>query len=259
MTVVHAGATLGAITGPLLVELLAANHHWSASFRLTGLAHLAIAAAAFGLRFPGPPTPDRTSDAASAGVFRVLRSRSLLPFALVAFAYVGIEGAATIFALPYAGDAGGLSEARGRATISALWSGLLVGRLAAAPLVGRHGPRVLLAAGPLAAACLCVGVLAGAHHAAATFAAVGLALGGVFPVMISLAAQQFPDAPGTAAGLAAGAGALGGAAIPWITGLIGDGVSVTAAVGSLALWCAAIAAGAAAITRLPAPRPAARR
>jgi fucose permease len=52
----------------------------------------------------------------------------------------------------------------------------------------------------------------------------------------------------------AGAGAAGGFAIPWITGFVGDGAGVSTAVASLALWCVAMAGGAAALSRLPTPR-----
>jgi nitrate/nitrite transporter NarK len=62
--------------------------------------------------------------------------------------------------------------------------------------------------------------------------------------MIALAGQAWPAARGTAAGLAAGAGALGGVAVPWVTGVAGDAAGITLAVGSLALWCGAIAVAA---------------
>jgi MFS family permease len=65
---------------------------------------------------------------------------------------------------------------------------------------------------------------------------VGLALGCVYPLAIALVGQRFPEARGTATGLTAGAGALGGFAVPWLHGALGDRFGVHAAVGSLALW-----------------------
>jgi fucose permease len=79
--------------------------------------------------------------------------------------------------------------------------------------------------------------------------AVGCALGCVYPLMIALAGQIAPDARGTAAGLAGGAGALGGVAVPWVTGAAGDAAGITLGFASLALWCAAIAVAAAAAVR----------
>ena len=83
----------------------------------------------------------------------------------------------------------------------------------------------------------------GFEHLPLLFGCVGFALGPVYPVMISLAGQRFPHARGTAAGLAAGAGALGGFAIPWLTGFTGDGFGIAFAMGSLGLWALVIAAG----------------
>jgi fucose permease len=80
--------------------------------------------------------------------------------------------------------------------------------------------------------------------------AVGVALGSVYPLMIALAAQRAPEARGTAAGLAAGAGALGGFAVPWLTGTAGDAAGIALGFGSLAVWSAAIAAAAAASRRV---------
>ncbi|HKA15393.1 MAG TPA: hypothetical protein VKH41_10290, partial [Myxococcota bacterium] len=101
--------------------------------------------------------------------------------------------------------------------------------------------RLLTGAGALAGALL--GGTAGfaASPELALFA-VGSALGCVYPLMIALAGQAAPGARGTAAGLAAGAGALGGFAVPWLTGAAGDAAGIALGFGSLALWCGAIAA-----------------
>jgi nitrate/nitrite transporter NarK len=71
--------------------------------------------------------------------------------------------------------------------------------------------------------------------------ATGFALGFVFPVMIALAAARFPEARGSAVGLVAGAGALGGFAVPWLHGALGDRLGLAAALLWLAPWCAAVA------------------
>jgi hypothetical protein len=67
---------------------------------------------------------------------------------------------------------------------------------------------------------------------------------------MALVGERVRHARGTAAGLAAGAGALGGSAVPWLTGAIGDAQGVAVGVASLAGWCGAIAASAALARRL---------
>jgi fucose permease len=83
------------------------------------------------------------------------------------------------------------------------------------------------------------------------FGVIGATWGCVYPLMISFAGHQVPAAPGTAAGLAAGAGSVGGFVVPWVTGAIGDRWGIVAAFASLAAWSLLIAAsGLLAMTRL---------
>ncbi|MDH3212667.1 MAG: MFS transporter [Myxococcales bacterium] len=247
MSAVHAAATLGAVLGPFAAGWLAARHHWAASFQWTGAAHLALAGAALFTRFPAPAPLRRTGD----GVL----SAALLPFAWIAFAYVGVEAAMTAFAMPYATEAAQLAAARGRTAISAFWFGLFAGRVAVLALRGAPGAGLLLAAGTAGGTAIAVGIGLAGSAVEIVFGAVGLALGSVFPLVITLTGQRFPHARGTAAGLAAGAGALGGFCIPWLTGAIGDRVGVVAAVASLALWSLTVAGAAAILLRWSGPRP----
>jgi fucose permease len=245
MAFVHSAATLGAMLCPLLVGWLAARGHWAASFHWIGWGHLAIAAWASAVPFPAPDGSRSRSERPRRRVV----STALLPFALIAFAYVGVESGVTIFAVPYAGDALALAPERGRLAISAFWLGLLLGRLAVITARGVLDARLLVAAGVAGGAALLTGTALQLSWIEALLFAVGSVLGCVYPLMIALTGQRFPEASGTAAGLAGGAGALGGFAIPWLTGAIGDAFGVALAFGSLALWSAAIAAAAATARR----------
>lgn len=232
MSVIHAAATLGAIAGPLLAGWLTAGGDWVRSFHVAGAAHVVLGLAALGMPFPppDPPSPERSGDRLSL---------ALLPFAVVAFAYVGIEAGLTVFAVPWAGHQG-LDPARGQLGISALWLGLLCGRLGVLALPRALDARVLAGAGFAGAAIVGLGSFLSLGQVSATLFAAGVALGCVYPLMITLAAQSFPHARGTAAGLAAGAGALGGFGVPWLAGALGDRAGVDAAIASMAGWCALI-------------------
>jgi fucose permease len=249
MSLVHAAATLGAMSGPLLAVWLDARGGFVASFHALGAAHLALAAWALLVAFPDPVR--RESDMTQSGVDSTSASSAVacavLPFAAVGFAYVGVETSLTMFAVPYAG-AHGLPETRGGSAISAFWLGLLAGRLGVLALPVALGTRTICAAGALGAAALLGGVSLRIGVVEATFLATGMALGCVYPLMIALVGQRVPDARGLAAGLAAGAAAAGGAAVPWLTGSLGDALGVSGALASLAGWCAVIA-GAAALAR----------
>jgi fucose permease len=242
MTAIHSAAAVGAIAGPFLVAAVVSTGHWTESFRWTGAGHLALAGLAFAVGFPAPER------AARATTPRRVLGIAILPFALIAFAYVGIEAALTVFAEPYA-DFLGLGAQRGSLAISSVWLGLLIGRLAVLILPADLDSRLLGVAGIASGAILLGGIGWRLEAVEGVFFAVGCCLGCVYPLMIALAGQRFPHAPGTAAGVAAGAGALGGFAVPWLTGALGDGIDAGFAVASLALWSLLIALAAAAAMR----------
>jgi fucose permease len=246
MLAVHSAATLGAMFAPPLVAWIAERHHFTASFAAAGWAHVAIAVWAAFVPLPGPAP--RTATAARERP--PIPMRALLPLAAIAFAYVGVESSVTVFAVPYASRALALDAARGQLGISAFWLGLLAGRLALLGGRGVLGERALFAAGSSAAVLLALIPLLRVVPFELALFAVGAALGSVYPLMIALAAQRAPEARGTAAGLAAGAGALGGFAVPWLTGTAGDAAGIALGFGSLAVWSAAIAAAAAASHRV---------
>jgi fucose permease len=239
LILVHSAATLGAMFGPALAALSAARLDWSASFRLVGAAHALLAVVALAVPFPPPARRPERRELLPPGA-----ARALLPFALISFAYVGVETALTVLAVPYATVALALPEARGLAAISAFWGGLLAGRLALLLAPGRIDSRYLAAAGAAGALILGAGVAARIAAIELLFAAAGGALGLVFPVMVALAGVRAGPAHGTAIGLVVGAGALGGFALPWLHGALGDAAGPAAAVGALAAWSALVAAAA---------------
>jgi fucose permease len=246
MLAVHSAATIGAMLGPPLAGWIAAAHHYTASFHAAGLAHVAIAAWAASVPLPAPEPRDPARSGARSG----LALAPLLPLAAVAFAYVGVESAVTVFAVPYASEALALPTSRGQLSISAFWLGLLAGRLVLLAARSAIGAPALVAAGGSAAVLFAAAAIVPAAPLELALLAVGAALGCVYPLMIALAGQTSPSASGTAAGLAAGAGALGGFAVPWISGAVGDAAGIAVGFGSLALWCAAIAVAAAASRRV---------
>ncbi len=243
MAVVHSGATLGAMLAPFAIGWLASRGHWVSSFHWIGAAHLALALSACAVRFPRP-----LAAVASDPPLRSVLCLALLPLALMSFAYVGVETALTIFAVPYAKGALSLSEEAGRFAISAFWFGLLAGRLGVLALP-RAGAREIALAGIAAATLIGAGVASGTEWLNVLLVVTGLVLGSVYPVMIVITGQRFPHARGTAAGLVAGAGGAGAMLVPPLTGALGDGAGVAVAFGSVALWSVLIAASAIVVSR----------
>lgn len=240
MTLLHAATTVGAMAAPLLLNALTGRgfaSDWTGVFGFVGAAHLALAGLALATPF-GRPARRTTEDAAPRG--RVL-TPGLAALCVAAFAYIGVESAITAFAIPYAVDGVGLGPERGRTAISALWMGLLVGRLVFAWRATADDVRPAIAAGGAAGAVILAGAALGWTSIELLVAIVGFALGGVFPMLVALAGRRTPHATGSAVGLVAGLGSLGGFVVPWITGLAGDALGIRFGIGALAVWCVLVA------------------
>jgi fucose permease len=249
MTVLHAGTAMGAIIGPFVVAAIATRWHWTRSFHLMGIAHLALAAAALCVRFP---EPTRTADASTADTHAIF-SRAMVPFVVVAFAYLGLEAAMAVFAVPYATDGLALDVIHGQAAISGMWLGLMAGRLGTLLLRGNLDGRVLIGCGILCYAAIAIGAAVGTNQIAIVYFCVGFALGPVFPLTLALAAQRFPHALGSIIGVVAGAGSTGCIVVPWLTGALGDQAGIAFAVKWLSVWAIAIVLGGAMILRSRKP------
>jgi len=244
LALLHAGATAGAVAGPPLIGWLARLGDWTWSFHATGALFVLLAAWASVIRLPAPP------NAAAVEQRDRIFTLPLFALAVVAFAYVGVETAVTLFAVPWAQTLLVLPASRGQTAISAFWLGLLGGRLVMLGLGRSLGARFLAASGVGGALVLAGALFGRVPQLELVTLASGLALGAVYPVMIALAGAEFPFASGTAAGLVAGAGALGGFAIPWLTGALGDAFGLAWGLATSSLWCLTISAAAFALGRI---------
>ena len=244
LALLHAGATAGAVAGPPLIGWLARLGDWTWSFHATGALFVLLAAWASVIRLPAPP------NAAAVEQRGRIFTLPLFALAVVAFAYVGVETAVTLFAVPWAQTLLALPAARGQTAISAFWLGLLGGRLAMLGLGRSLGTRFLVASGVSGSLVLAGALFGRVPQLELVTLASGLALGAVYPVMIALAGAEFPFASGTAAGLVAGAGALGGFAIPWLTGALGDAFGLALGLATSSFWCLAISGAAFALGRI---------
>lgn len=240
LAIVHASATIGAVAGPLLAEVLGAHFSWTASFRLLGGLHLLVAASAW-LLPPARPRPRRTRAQPAS-----LPYRRLLPFMAITFAYVSLEACTTLFAVPFAQQGLGLDPSRGRYAISAFWAGVLLSRIGLTLSPRPVGVGAMVGAGLGGAAISGATVGLGIPWLEVALGLNGMVVGLTYPLVMAVIGQRFTSGRGTAIGLAGGAGALGGSFTPWVAGLLGDGFGPGVAFGLVAL-CGLIVAAAAAV------------
>jgi fucose permease len=234
------------MSGPVLTAWLEPRGGWTATFTAAGVGYLAFAL--WAAAFPLPPPPRAIeADARERAAFA---SPALLAFALIGFAYLGIETAATLFAVPYATDGLALEAGRGRSAISSFWLGILAGRAALVVWPGEADARWLVASGAAGAALVAASAALSVPWIEVVFALCGACVGAVFPLLLTLVAQAFPRAPALATALVAGGGELGGIAVPWLHGALGDRLGIRASVGALALWMLVLGVAGAYVARL---------
>lgn len=256
----HSAAPLAAALTPLFFDALrgVTPLAWYDTFRIAGALHGALI---LGVLFvPMHAAGQHAAEAASASGSSHGRGgagahagnpaggQDLLAFSaicLATFAYVGVESALTLFVADHARTGLGLDASRAAGTISAFWSGLLVGRLCVgfAPRAPGAGTTAALAA---IAAVIVFGFGRGwISPPELAMAGTGFFLGGVFPVMIGIAGQTLPRKAGLAVGLAGGLGSLGGFVVPWITGELAGSGGLPSALAALSGWLCLLVAGAA--------------
>lgn len=255
----HSAATLAAALTPLFFDALrdVTTLAWYDTFRIAGALHAALILGA--LFVPMYAAGQHEAEAAAASgsshghgttgpiAGAPSNGQDLPAFAaicLATFAYVGVESALTLFVADHARTDLGLDASRAAGSISAFWSGLLVGRLGVgfAPRAPGMGTTAALAA---IAALIVFGFGRGwISPPELAMAGTGFFLGGVFPVMIGIAGQTLPRRAGLAVGLAGGLGSLGGFVVPWITGELAGTGGLPSALAALSGWLFLLVGGA---------------
>jgi fucose permease len=245
---IHSGAPLAACVVPLVISFVreTTSIEWHETFRIAGLLHLPLMLAAcfVTMDIPRRARPEQESTSRSPEALPHVDSVAFIAICAATFTYVGIETALTVFVVDHATTDLGLPAARAAKVISAFWGGLFVGRLASGLASQSPGAGITACFSVIAAVILVLfenGLFASAEVA---MIAIGLALGGVFPVMIGLAGRTLPNSPATAVGLAGGLGSAGGFVVPWATGGLAGTMGLPFAFASLAGWIMLLAAAA---------------
>jgi fucose permease len=140
-------------------------------------------------------------------------------------------------------------------TLTLYWAGLTVGRLVAARIGDRFDHTVFASVASLATGVLIVlAVLAPSLGLSIVlFGAAGVASGPIFPLIVAVGGERFPDRSAAVGGYLAAAAVVGGISYPPVMGLLSVTVGLPAAmVGTAAL---ALLAGAVLRTYRWVPRP----
>ncbi len=224
MNLLHAGFSLGAIVGPLVVgAMLRAGGSWKAIYPASG-AFLLITACLF-VAFPFPDYEKPAQKKASRGL-GLAKEPLLLLFTAIIVLYVGSEFGVTNWASEYFVRILGAPASTAALAVSALWIGLLAGRSLLS--LAYHGTRqeiILLVLSLLCAGCL-VGfqALKGSAAGLALVLVLGMGYSGIYPLVMTLTGRAFKSS--AAVGIVTTGAGLGSFSFPFLLAGIAEKVGL---------------------------------
>ena len=229
MNLMHAVFAVGAIAGPALsAGFLARGVGWQLLFPVAAVLMAGLAVYTAVLRFPEDVRAFAApGDHAGRGAFALLRREPLLVLLTLLFLlYVGSELGTSNWISEYFVAALGMPALRAAFAVSALWAGLLVGRLAIS--IFWHGRRherlvlVLAAVGTIALPALLA--IRSPWIGYPMVFVVGLGLSGIYPLGISLTGQHFGT--GMAVGIVTTGAGIGSFTFPLLMSGIAQAVGL---------------------------------
>jgi fucose permease len=251
----HAFFGVGALLGPLLSTWILGFASWRTVWFVLAVANVPFVIAIWvtysrhETTTHEPPVVQEPAGGRSRGLLgTALRERSVLLGAALLAVYVGLEISMGNWGFSYLVQARGEHRLLAGYTLSGYWLGLTLGRFLIAPFASRIGAT----AANMAFGCL-IGVtvvttLTWLLPAAASipgFVLLGFFLGPIFPTAMAMvpnvtAARLVP----TAIGIMNAGSVVGGSALPWLAGTIGQGArawtllpySLMLAVVTTAIW-----------------------
>ncbi len=224
----------------LLIGVLSLTAALDAGWRIALLASLVVPVLAWWtnrrLAIDAPP-PSRAAQGRLPGAFWIA--------AAMLFCMTAAEWCITAWGATFVEDAAGVSTDSAVALMGGYFGGVVVGRTLGSRLARRHDPARLLAIA-LAVSAAGFAVLwpsTGPGQALVGLALLGLGLGNLFPMGISLTVALAPGRAALASGRAVGMTAFAVLLAPLTVGTLADATSLTAALGIVPVTLALAAAG----------------
>ncbi len=223
--------SLGAVASPILIRYGMSGFDWSwrSVFVICAGAYVLLMFPLLRVRFSAPPAGTSPVEAPPAGaapkarvsLFAFFRNDIFLLLFLSILLYIGLESGVgyfieTLFTLKLG------QEALGAYAISAFWAMTALSRLVFGLM--RLSPKraLLVSFGASAALIVLLAVLRLPLLSLIVCGLIGFVFGPVWPLLIDLAAKQFPHNSGGAIGLMSAGCGLGGIAFPAVIGFLAD-------------------------------------
>jgi fucose permease len=234
----HAFFGVGALIGPVLAAWIVGFAPWTVVWLILAVACVPLLAG-FLASYPGRQAAEPTaqgSEPSAAPPARsllgaALRERGVLFGAVLLAVYVGIELGVGNWGFSYLIQARGLPRSLAGYSVSGYWLGLTAGRFLISPIARRIGASTVA----MMYACM-IGITATATlvwlspsgvGAIAALVLLGFCLGPIFPTTMAMVPQLAEGRlAATAIGVMNAGSTIGGAALPWLAGVIAQGTGM---------------------------------
>ena len=219
LNVHHIFSATGSLIGPLIIgSLLARQMKWQYAYEGLGLFALLLAVFFLQVRTPRGEGKPRFK---VSFVGRLARQRNFVFLILVDFLTMGTQFSVIYLSVTFLKEAKGFSVVTASAVLSAFFILMILGRLACGWLAPRtSNTRILLLLLP---SLICITFIAWQGEGWVSAAGVmlaGLACSGIFPSLLALAGEIYPDMAGTAMGFIGMLSGFGGMFFCWLTAFI---------------------------------------
>ena len=239
LNTLHLFFSLGALASPLVVgQLVDAGVAWQGIVLATSLAVIPLAGLYAIARLPHGRHA-ATEAAASGGVSPIALSWPLLILEVAIACYVAAEVGVSDWLVRFL-DSVPLGIATG--SLSLFWAGLALGRLVAARIADRfdHLQFTAVAITIAAIAIVAAVVVPLVGLSILLFGLVGFAFGPVFPMIVAIGGERFPERSAAVGGFLTGAAVVGAVVYPPVMGFLSVNVGLATAMlgtGVLSLAC----------------------
>jgi FHS family glucose/mannose:H+ symporter-like MFS transporter len=258
----HLFFPLGATVAPFVVgQLDTIGVSWQTLTIASGVATLVLAAAAMLIRMPdgrhghrraGAPGGAAANAAVGSGGGagkRLALQTPILVLGVAIFCYVAAEMGVSSWVVRYLADA---PAAVATGALSLYWGGLMLGRIVSAAIADRFDHVRLAAVASVVAGAALAGAVASPWIgvSVALFGVVGFAFGPIFPLVMALGGERYPERAAAVSGLLTGAAIAGSIVLPPLMGFLSEAVGMSAVMLMAALVSVACAGALVAAGRL---------
>ena len=254
MNLLHASFSAGAIAGPLAMGgFLATGAAWQLAFPAIGAILLVAACCAMAVGFP---FPEKGLHHGARGGLRLLREPAMILLCLAMLFYVGSEVGVTNWVSEYFVRTLGTPLPMAASAVSALWVGILAGRLIlSVAWRGRRQETALLLLSVLSLGSLLAFLAVRRYGPAfAVVFAVGVGYSGIYPLIIALAGRIFRSS--ASVGIVGTASGIGSFAFPFLMAGMAERLGLRAGFLMLALLPLGVIAATAVLLHRRSRRPA---